>query len=186
MPLSTSPVNQPPARHPATARTDPNASTSEASVDLLDATGRLSPIDHAWLTDMARKALGLQHLTGTLSARVVADAEMAAAHAEFCGVEGTTDVITFDLSDPADHPSGKGIVEADLLICLDEAERQAKARGHECRRELLLYIIHGLLHCLGHDDHEEAACAKMHAEEDRLLTLLGVGATFSGGIGGAA
>ena len=149
------------------------------TVEIVDATGRLAAADSAWVHEQAGRAAGLLGLSGAISARVVGDEEMAEAHAEFCGVEGTTDVITFDLTDPEEGMAAKGVVEADLLLCFDEAERQAKSRGHEARRELLLYIIHGVLHCLGHDDHEEAAYAKMHAEEDRLLGALGVGATFA-------
>jgi ssRNA-specific RNase YbeY (16S rRNA maturation enzyme) len=43
---------------------------------------------------------------------------------------------------------------------------------------LLLYGVHGLLHAIGHDDHEPGAHALMHAEEDRLLTKIGVGPIF--------
>lgn len=151
------------------------------SVELIDATGRLPAADLRWLEEMIRRAMAFQSLTGALSARIVADAAMATAHTEFCGVEGTTDVITFDLTDPGDNAPSKGIVETDLLLCLDEAERQAKSRGHEVRRELLLYTLHGLLHCLGHDDHDDAGYTRMHAEEDRVLTALGVGPTFGPG-----
>jgi probable rRNA maturation factor len=151
----------------------------QRTVEIVDATGRVKEADRRWLQEQVARALELQSLTGAVSARIVPDAEMAAAHAEFCGVEGTTDVITFDLTDPEDDAPSKGVVEADLLLCLDEAERQAKSRGHEPRRELLLYIIHGVLHCLGHDDHDEASYTRMHAEEDRLMAALGVGATFS-------
>jgi probable rRNA maturation factor len=149
------------------------------TVEIVDATGNLSAADAAWLHEHAKRAGGLLGLSGTVSARVVGDEEMAEVHTEFCGVEGTTDVITFDLTDPEDGMAAKGVVEADLLLCYDEAERQAKARGHEARRELLLYIVHGVLHCIGHDDHDEAGYAKMHAEEDRLLGTLGVGTTFA-------
>lgn len=118
-------------------------------------------------------------VTGSISARVVGDAEMAQAHEEFCGAEGTTDVITFDLTDPEDGMAARGVVEADLLLCLDEAHRQGASRGHAARRELLLYAVHGVLHCLGHDDHDDAGYARMHAEEDRVMESLGVGATFA-------
>jgi probable rRNA maturation factor len=151
------------------------------SVELVDATGRVPAADLHWLEETVRRAIALQSLTGTLSARIVNDAAMATAHAEFCGVEGTTDVITFDLTDPEDNAPSKGMIETDLLLCLDEAERQAKSRGHETRRELLLYTLHGILHSLGHDDHEEDTYARMHAEEDRLLTALGIGPTFESG-----
>jgi len=148
------------------------------TVEFVDATGRVTAADRAWLEETISRAMALLSVTGAVSARIVGDAEMATAHAEFCGVEGTTDVITFDLTDPEENLAAKGIVEADLLVCLNEAERQAKARGHEARRELLLYTLHGILHCLGHDDHEPEAYTRMHAEEDRLLAALGVGATF--------
>lgn len=149
------------------------------TVEIVDATGHLTKADLVWVHELAKRAAGLLGVTGAISAKVVGDEEMAEVHADFCGVEGTTDVITFDLTDPEDGMAAKGVVEADLLLCYDEAERQAKSRGHEARRELLLYIIHGVLHCLGHDDHDEAGYAKMHAEEDRLLGALGVGTTFA-------
>lgn len=149
------------------------------TIEIVDPTGRIKPADLAWLEASAGKAAGVLGVTGSIAARVLGDADMGAAHAEFCGVEGTTDVITFDLTDPEDGCAAKRVVEADLLLCLDEAERQGKNRGHEARRELLLYVIHGVLHCLGHDDHDEAAYARMHAEEDRVLQALGIGTTFA-------
>jgi len=49
------------------------------------------------------------------------------------------------------------------------------------RRELLLYVVHGVLHCLGMDDHDEAAAAAMHRVEDAVLTAIGVGPVYSAG-----
>jgi probable rRNA maturation factor len=151
-------------------------------VDLIDGTGRLSDADLQWIGDHAAAAGQALRTAGELRVRVVADAEMASAHEEYTGVAGTTDVLTFDLGS---EPDGQTLVlDVDIMACLDEAERQGAARGHEPRREILLYVIHGVLHCLGHDDHDDAASAAMHAEEDRVLGLLGVGATFSRPEGG--
>lgn len=130
--------------------------------------------DARWLLDKAAAAAGQLGVTGEVRVRVVDDAAMAAAHERYAGVGGTTDVLTFDLSEgPA-----TGELDTDLLVCLDEAARQARDRGHSPRRELLLYIVHGVLHCLGHDDHTEAGFARMHELEDRVLEAIGVGATF--------
>lgn len=104
---------------------------------------------------------------------------MAAAHSGFLGVDGTTDVLTFDLTEP-----GQPDLDVDILVCVDEARRQGAARGHGVERELLLYIVHGVLHCLGHDDHDPSAAARMHAEEDRILEAVGVGPTYATGRGG--
>lgn len=106
---------------------------------------------------------------------------MAAAHVRHSGVEGTTDVLTFDLRE---DPAAGGALETELLLCVDEARRQAAALGHLAERELLLYALHGVLHCMGEDDHDEAAAARMHAREDRVLTAIGVGATFARGENG--
>ena len=111
---------------------------------------------------------------GGVRARIVDDAEMAAAHERWSGVAGVTDVLTFDLGE-----GGDGALDVDILICIDEARRQALARGLEPEYELLLYVVHGVLHCLGHDDHDDAAAARMHAEEDRLLGLAGVGPVYA-------
>lgn len=145
------------------------------AVHVSDQTGRLSLADAAWLHAHVDRALGLLGVGGEVRLKVVDDREMAHAHETYSGVAGTTDVLTFDLTDG----EGTSPLDVDILLCLDEASRQARARGHEPRRELLLYSIHGILHCLGHDDHDPEAYELMHAQEDKLLTALGVGATFA-------
>jgi probable rRNA maturation factor len=141
--------------------------------------GTLAEPARRWIEDHARRAIAGLGATGEVRVRVVGDEAMAAAHSGFAGVEGTTDVLTFDLAEP-----GQSSLDVDILVCIDEARRQAAARGHGVERELLLYIVHGVLHCLGHDDHDPAAAARMHAEEDRILESLGVGATYAASRGG--
>lgn len=150
------------------------------SVALLDATGRVTGADQRWLLESAERAGRELGASGEVRVRVVADAEMAAAHERYSKVPGTTDVLTFDLADGL----GGGELDLDILVCLDEAERQGASRGHEPRRELLLYIVHGMLHGLGYDDHDEADYARMHEVEDRVLAAIGVGVTFSRGAEG--
>ncbi|MEM9065777.1 MAG: rRNA maturation RNase YbeY [Planctomycetota bacterium] len=141
-------------------------------VSLLDATARLRATDLSWLDEHATAALALTGASGEVSVRVVTDAEMASAHETHTGVGGTTDVLTFDLSE-------ERTLHADLLVCIDEAERQAKSRRHALTHELLLYILHGSLHCLGFDDRTDDDSRRMHAEEDRLLKAIGIGEVFA-------
>lgn len=131
----------------------------------------------AWVREQAVAAMGHLGLSGEARVRLVDDAAMAEAHERHCGVAGTTDVITFDLAEGASARGGE--LDVDLLVCVEEAARQASARGIEARREVLLYVLHGVLHCLGFDDHDEAASAAMHAKEDEVLAAIGVGATFA-------
>ena len=142
-------------------------------LDIIDATDRLAGEDIAWLRDMLRRAATELHATGEIRVRVIADAEMAEAHERWSGVAGTTDVLTFDLRDDTSGP-----LDVDALVCLDEAERRGAEREHEPRAELLLYALHAMLHCMGHDDHTDAAYAAMHAREDEVLEAIGVGPLF--------
>jgi probable rRNA maturation factor len=157
------------------------------AVDLTYADPRLTTAARSWLEAHARRAVAALASSGEVRVRVVGDPEMALANQRFHGQEGPTDVLTFDLSsaragDPADlgRPSSRQL-DADILLCAAEAERQAASRSFLPERELLLYLIHGVLHCLGHDDHDPQAAARMHAVEDRVLEFLGVGATFDPG-----
>lgn len=168
-------------------------------MEVIDAPGALSNTAHAWLTRSIHRALEVMDCRGEVRVRIVRDDEMAAAHMEFLGEEGTTDVITFDMTEPgstpdqsvdptasdltAASPAGRpGLtLDTDLLVCIDEAVRQSAPRGHIPEQELLLYVIHGILHCLGHDDHDAQSAAAMHSAEDRVLAAIGIGPTYSAG-----
>jgi probable rRNA maturation factor len=116
---------------------------------------------------------------GMVRVRLVADDEMASAHERFCGVEGTTDVITFDLAQgESEHGAS---LDVDLIVCVDEASRQAKSRDHSIETELALYTLHGVLHALGYDDLDEESYERMHAREDEVFRRLGLGAAFGRG-----
>lgn len=132
-----------------------------------------------WLEPLLAQAVQLAGCkTCKLSLVIVGDGEMAQLHERWKNVPGTTDVLTFDLSEP-DAPEDS--VEGDVVLCLDEAKRQAEARAHTVRQEVLLYAVHGLLHLMGEDDQNPAAYERMHQREDDLLTRLGVGRVFDRG-----
>jgi probable rRNA maturation factor len=111
---------------------------------------------------------------GSMGIAIVDAAEMARLHQRYMGKRSATDVLTFDLRDQTTDP-----LEGDLVICLPVAIREAAARGHPARLEVLLYALHGLLHLLGYDDHRRADAAAMHAREDQLLAQAGHGAVFA-------
>ncbi|MCC6284731.1 MAG: rRNA maturation RNase YbeY [Phycisphaerales bacterium] len=139
-----------------------------------DRVGLLSTKEAGWLVEQFA-AVGVElGLAGEVRATLIDDAAMAAAHERWGGVPGTTDVLTFNLAEP-----GESRVDADVLIGAEVARRMASARGIAPAREVLLYLVHAVLHCAGHDDHEEGAYRAMHAEEDRILRAIGVGETFA-------
>lgn len=148
-------------------------------IALHDASGRLTPASAAWIRASLVRACQHLECTGEVRVRVAGDDEVAQVHARYLGIPGTTDVITFDLAEGAS--AGGEPLDVDVLVCLDEARRQASARGHAVDHELLLYALHGVLHCLGEDDHDPASHDRMHRREDSILQAIGVGATFHSG-----
>ena len=110
-----------------------------------------------------------------LSLALVGDRCMADLHERFMGIPGPTDVLTF----PLDHDQAGNVVAGEVVVCVPEARRQAKARGIPVERELLLYALHGMLHLCGYDDRTDASFRTMHRTEDRILAQLGVGPVFN-------
>ena len=133
------------------------------------------PLDMPWLRRAIEAARDhVDRPIRSLTVKVVDDATMRKLHEHHRGEAVTTDVLTFDASEPG------GPVEADIVVCADEAARQAAELDHVLERELLLYALHGVLHCAGFDDRTPEDFAAMHAEEDRILTAVGIGPTFRG------
>lgn len=95
---------------------------------------------------------------------VVEASHIASLNRRYLRHTGATDVLSFDLSD-ADR---KGIC-AQLIVCGDVAVEQAKAHGQGVQRELMLYVVHGLLHLMGYEDHTVRGAARMHGREDEIL-----------------
>lgn len=95
---------------------------------------------------------------------VVTSREIAALNRRYLNHAGATDVLSFDLSEP-----GAEAITAQLVVCGQRAVSQARRYGHGPQRELLLYVVHGLLHLLGYDDTTHSAASHMGREQDKLL-----------------
>ncbi len=131
-------------------------------------------IDEPWLHD--RIGAALTHVARPverITVTIVGDEKMRALNQTHRGVSDTTDVLSFERRDDDDA------IEADIVICADEAARRATELEHTVEQELLLYALHGVLHCAGFDDRTNEDFEAMHVEEDRILTAIGVGPTFA-------
>ena len=103
-----------------------------------------------------------------LSVYVVAAPEMTRLNETFLRHGGSTDVITFDYSEPA-RP---GLLHGEVFICIDEALVQARRFRTSWQSELVRYVVHGILHLQGFDDHHPAQRRRMKLQETRRLGQL--------------
>lgn len=95
---------------------------------------------------------------------VVGSAEMAALNRRYARSAGPTDVLSFDLSAGDDEA-----VTAQVVVCGDIAAEEGRLRGTSGQAELLLYVVHALLHLAGYEDATAGGAARMHARAAALL-----------------
>jgi probable rRNA maturation factor len=105
---------------------------------------------------------------GRINLVVVGDREMARLHRTYMNVSGTTDVLTFDLSE-----SGARFIDGDIYICLDQARRQAHDYRVPLYHEMARLAVHGILHLAGYSDATDEQRAHMRSLEDRTLKAIG-------------
>jgi probable rRNA maturation factor len=103
-----------------------------------------------------------------ISLVVVADEEMRQLNRQHLQHDYTTDVLSFVLDDSPEMLIGE------IVVCSDVAHREGARRGASPDDELLLYVVHGLLHLIGFRDKTPSDRTAMRAAEQYWLTQLGV------------
>jgi probable rRNA maturation factor len=131
-------------------------------------------IDTGLLTRIAGRALDL---TGGKRAQLgiilVDDGAIARLNTQYHHTQGPTDVLSFDY--------GEG--QRELVISVDRAVAQARRFHSTPARELVLYVVHGILHLHGYDDLAAGDRRRMRTAERRLLANLAKNCGFRGLIG---
>jgi probable rRNA maturation factor len=112
----------------------------------------------AWLLEMLPV---LAPEARSFAARIAGDQEVRRLNAAMRGKDRPTDVLSF-----LGGETPEGLHLGDVLISLPMAREQAVRLGHDLERELKELLLHGILHCLGHD--HEAAEGQMAALELEL------------------
>jgi probable rRNA maturation factor len=123
---------------------------------------------------------GLRRLVRTvLQGEAVHDAEISLAlvdnptihrlNWQFLQHDEPTDVLSFPLNEP-----GAKCLAGEVVVGAEVAQKQAAERGHAVEAELALYVIHGLLHLCGYDDHTDRGAKQMRQRERHYLRELGL------------
>jgi probable rRNA maturation factor len=141
----------------------------EIEVDVSDTQGHLR-VDPATLEHLVRVVLAAENRSsGSISIALVDNATIGAIHRKHLGQDGATDVISFPLNDPDDL-----VLAGELVISTEMACNVAREIGVEPSDELALYVVHGLLHLCGYDDHDDVDRCRMRQREEEILSRAGV------------
>ena len=109
---------------------------------------------------LATKVLAAEKLKGALSIAFVDRATMRRINKQFLKHDFDTDVLAFPLD---------GKLVGELVISTDYAIKEAKARRIPVMEEVSRYVVHGILHLAGYDDHTRAAKSKMWKRQESYL-----------------
>ncbi|MDQ3625327.1 MAG: rRNA maturation RNase YbeY [Verrucomicrobiota bacterium] len=126
---------------------------------------RFVPLNLRWLRGFASLALPRcreQSVDGHFSRKqmeeveiaIVSDRVIARVHAQFMGIPGATDVLTFE--------------HGEILISAETAQRCAAEFRHAVEEEIALYTVHGLLHLNGFEDTLPPDAARMKRVQKRI------------------
>jgi probable rRNA maturation factor len=98
------------------------------------------PLPEKKFLAILRKIAVRLDLKGSATIRLAAAAEVRVLNRKYRNIDHATDVLSF-------------LYAGDVLICVPIAEKQARQNSQSLEKELLLLMIHGLLHLKGLD-HE--------------------------------
>jgi probable rRNA maturation factor len=127
-----------------------------------------------WLREVVAATLSSQKIDRPveLSLLVTGDEEVHKLNREYRGIDATTDVISFALSEnaaefvtPPDRISRLG----EVIISYPQAASQARENKQTIKAELAWLVVHGLLHLLGYDHQDDKSEAIMRKREDKIL-----------------
>jgi probable rRNA maturation factor len=132
----------------------------------------LPRIDRALLRRRARRILtALDRDRAELSILLLGDAEIAALNQRYRGRARPTDVLAFSLLEGA-HAERRGELLGDVVIGIETAARQARARRRKLDDEVARLLVHGALHLVGYDHLRSAQARRMRAQERRVWRAL--------------
>jgi probable rRNA maturation factor len=130
--------------------------------------GRRVPLPVPLVRRVVEAVLRGERRRAVISITFLGREAMRRLNAEHTGRDRPTDVLSFEMNDPAGHPIG------DVYVCPWVAAREARARGIPLRQELIRLVVHGTLHALGREHPEGPARTRspMWRRQERYVEAL--------------
>lgn len=96
---------------------------------------------------------------------------------EHRGIDKETDVLSFPMFEANEietlNPEKEDVL-GDVVISLEQINKQANEYGHSVKRELAYMIVHSFYHLMGYDHMVEEDKVKMRQKEETILDKLNI------------
>ena len=107
--------------------------------------------------------------TADLSIVIVPDSRIKLLNKKYLNEVHPTDVLSFDFLSEERNPKQ---ISGEVIISADTAVRNARIYHTSVHQEVLLYVVHGILHLLCYDDHDGEDIRKMRGKEEVLMKYI--------------
>jgi len=112
-----------------------------------------------------------------ISIRLTGDAEVRALNAQWRGKDSATNVLSFPLAEAAQFEApaeGPELLLGDIVLARGICAAEADDKDLPFEDHAAHLLVHGTLHLLGYDHHDDASAADMEGREVRALARLGI------------
>lgn len=138
------------------------------------------PLDADYLTEVVRKTLEAEQVAAaSLSIAIVDNPTIHELNRQYLQHDYETDVLSFLLeeTDNSQHtpeqPRGTGKqIDGEVIVSAEYAQSLAADYDWAPLHELVLYIVHGVLHLCGYDDLTAEELPLMREREQAVFALL--------------
>lgn len=99
---------------------------------------------------------------------------------EYRNIDRATDVLSFPMFEKNEikevckmNMEGQEVL-GDVIISIEQVQKQAEEYGHSFERELAYMAVHGFYHLMGYDHMEENEKKEMRKKEENILSKLDI------------
>jgi probable rRNA maturation factor len=136
------------------------------------------------IAESAFPQLGTGPRTVELGVRLTNDEEVRALNATWRGKDKATNVLSFPMAEADeldDHAAdGPELMLGDIVLARGVCASEAAEKAISIEAHASHLIVHGTLHLLGYDHHDDEAAADMEAREIRALARIGIADPYAG------
>jgi probable rRNA maturation factor len=109
---------------------------------------------------------------------LTSDEHVRALNSQWRRKDNPTNVLSFPMVDELDlkkaDVAGPELLLGDIILAHGVCEAEAAEKGVSVEQHATHLMVHGTLHLLGYDHHDDREAADMEAREIRALERLGI------------
>ena len=132
----------------------------------------------AAIAESAFPQLGSGARNVELGVRLTGDEEVRALNSQWRGKDRPTNVLSFPLAEADELDSavadGPELMLGDIVLAHGVCAAEAAGKGIAIETHASHLLVHGTLHLLGYDHHDDDSATDMEAREVRALARLGI------------